>query len=294
MNQGETDNRKEINFEAAVRANYEILTKIEKKVVDYIVINESDIIWSNLTDLAEKIGASEATLIRTCKKLGYSGFQDFKINMALSKIHSLTKVENEIKEINKSDSIKSLADKVKQMQSIALNEVYANLNHKEIEAIAEKLLEARFINLFAFGGTMPIAVDLNHKLFRMGLASAVIVDQREQKMKAALAKPGDVFWGFNFSGMGEHLYESLMIARENGATIISLTSNKNSPISKISDHKLFGVTNWESQFTGTTDRLTQLAIIDVLFLYIINLNRPEIDLALEKTQNIITADQNKR
>ncbi|MDQ7096652.1 MurR/RpiR family transcriptional regulator [Desulfosporosinus sp. PR] len=288
------DGKKEINFEVAMRENYDLLTNIEKKIVDYIIKNESEIIWYTLTDLAEKIRASEAAIIRTCKKLGYTGFQEFKINMALSKIHSLTKVENEIKDIDNDGSIKTLSEKVRQMHIIAINEVFANLNHTEIENIAKKLLEARFINLFAFGGTLPIAVDLNYKLFRMGLSSAVIVDQREQRMKAALAKPGDVFWGFNFSGMGANLYDILLLARENGATIISLTSNKNSPVAKISDYKLLGVNNCETLFTGTTDRLTQLAIIDVLFLYIINLNSGEIRSALEKTLNIIAADQNKR
>lgn len=67
MKEADMGNKKEINFEAAIRDNYSILTKVEKKVVDYIMDNESEIIWSNLTDLAEKIGASEATLIRTCK-----------------------------------------------------------------------------------------------------------------------------------------------------------------------------------------------------------------------------------
>ncbi len=294
MKEADMGNKKEINFEAAIRDNYSILTKVEKKVVDYIMANESEIIWSNLTDLAERIGASEATLIRTCKKLGYSGFQDFKINMALAKIHSLSKVENEIKEIDKTDSIKTLSDKIRQMHVIAIDEVFSNLDYNEIEKIAKKLLEARFINLFAFGGTKPIAVDLHHKLFRMGFTSAVFVDLREQKMRATLAKPNDVFFAFNFSGFGSNTYDALMLAKKNGATIISLTSNKNSPIAKISDFKLFGVTNWESQFTGTTDRLTQLAIIDVLFLYIINLDKPEINSALEKTQTIIHADKNKK
>ena len=44
----------------------------ERKVADYIAENPNQAVEMNVSELAEKSGASDATVIRLCKRLGYN------------------------------------------------------------------------------------------------------------------------------------------------------------------------------------------------------------------------------
>ena len=51
----------------------------ERKVADFISSNPYEVVELNVSDLADKSGASDATVIRLCKRLGYKGFYQMKL-----------------------------------------------------------------------------------------------------------------------------------------------------------------------------------------------------------------------
>ena len=53
---------------------YDSLSNADKKICDYIIKNAESIIHLTITEVAERTGVSEATVVRTSKKLGYNGF----------------------------------------------------------------------------------------------------------------------------------------------------------------------------------------------------------------------------
>ena len=58
------------------------LSKAEQKVASYILDNAEKVTSFTVADIAEESNASDATVVRTCKSLGFSSFQDFKVSMA--------------------------------------------------------------------------------------------------------------------------------------------------------------------------------------------------------------------
>ena len=58
------------------------LTQREKKIVDFIRENGDSFLNDTITDFSEKVGVSDATIVRFCKHLGYKGYQDFKLHAA--------------------------------------------------------------------------------------------------------------------------------------------------------------------------------------------------------------------
>ena len=58
------------------------LSKTEQRVASYILENSEKVTSFTVSDLAEGSGASDATVVRTCKSLGFTSFQDFKVSMA--------------------------------------------------------------------------------------------------------------------------------------------------------------------------------------------------------------------
>ena len=65
--------RIEISVVDNIRQMYEELFSAEKKVAKYILENRQEVVMLSVSELAHKSGASEATVVRMCKHLGYDG-----------------------------------------------------------------------------------------------------------------------------------------------------------------------------------------------------------------------------
>ena len=62
-----------------LRSSYQDLTKSERRIADYIIENEKNIMEQTISDIAAKTGSAEITVSRFCKKLGFSGLQSLKM-----------------------------------------------------------------------------------------------------------------------------------------------------------------------------------------------------------------------
>ncbi|MBW2066305.1 MAG: MurR/RpiR family transcriptional regulator [Deltaproteobacteria bacterium] len=54
----------------------------EKKVADCVLKDPDAVIISSITEVAERSGTSEPTVIRFCRKLGLRRFMELKLNLA--------------------------------------------------------------------------------------------------------------------------------------------------------------------------------------------------------------------
>ena len=85
------------------------LRKSEKVVGEFILKDPKSIITMKTAEASEAMGISEPTLIRFCKAIGFSGFQELKINLSQQLAADDYFVMYEIKE---EDSIHELCEKV--------------------------------------------------------------------------------------------------------------------------------------------------------------------------------------
>jgi len=58
------------------------LRKSERKVAEYVLNHQQEVIHLRVIDLANLAGVSEPTVIRFCRAIGCNGFQEFKLIMA--------------------------------------------------------------------------------------------------------------------------------------------------------------------------------------------------------------------
>lgn len=64
-----------------------VFSSTEQKLISYIKKNPQ-IIFKTITEVIEESGVGYGTIIRFCKKIGCSGFQDFKIRLATENNHA--------------------------------------------------------------------------------------------------------------------------------------------------------------------------------------------------------------
>lgn len=77
---------------------YQSLSKAEQKVAGTVTNNAETTTYPSITDLAESSGVGETTVIRFCRKLGFHGFQEFKLAIAQDLVSPSQQVYGKIEE----------------------------------------------------------------------------------------------------------------------------------------------------------------------------------------------------
>ncbi|MDN4075904.1 MurR/RpiR family transcriptional regulator [Fictibacillus terranigra] len=240
----------------------------EKKIIEYIKQNQEEIIHLSITEVAERSETSESSVVRLCKRLGYKGFQDLKINLA-KEVMTPEKVIHEI--IEKGDDVVTIKKKVFQSNIQALYDTIEVCNDEEIKKAVNAISNARLIEFYGTGGSGTVALDAHHKLLKLGIKSFAYNDSVLQAMSASVLTNKDVVIGVSHTGSNTDVLSALKLAKEAGATLICITDSSKSPITKISDIVLQTASN-ETLFRtdAISSRIAQLTIIDILVAAVAN------------------------
>jgi len=255
------------NIMLRIRSLYNDMGRGEKKIADWILENQSEVIGLSIGDLADKCGSGEATIVRFSKRLGLEGYQELKISIAQETANSAPIVN---KSITKNDSCFEILSKTATDIYSALEHTKKTIKKESLEAAAKKIMEANRIVIFGLGNSSSVALDAQHKFLRVGLDAAAYYDNHMQAIVASHLTKTDVAIGVSHSGSSTDIVEALKLAREAGASTICITNFGKSPILKQSDIALFTAADeTKHNILGMNSRISQLAIIDAIYIYIV-------------------------
>lgn len=248
-----------------VRVNglYSQLRDSEKKVADYIRQDFETVIHQSITEVAEAACASESTVVRLCKALGYRGFQDFKIHLAQEYREPTSQIHEAIA---KGDGALSIKKKVFESDALAITETLKVLDDQSFLHAVRLVASSSKLEFYGTGGSGSVAMDAQHKFLKIGKKAQAYTDVDLQAMSASLLGPGDVAVGISHSGGNKEILDALEIAKGNGASVIAITNFGRSPITRISDVTLFtaaGETAFKSD--ALSSRIAELVILDALW-----------------------------
>ena len=251
------------------------LGQAERKVVDYILENPEKVIYLSVAGLAEQSGVSDATVVRACRKLGLSGYQDFKVTLAQDIVTPMQSIHEEISE---KDSPSEIVDKVFQGTMQALTLTHDSLNVDSIVSAADAMEHARRVIILGMGSSHSVAIDLQHKLMRLGIDAVAFMDSHMQTIAASLLTPKDVVFAISHSGSSKDVVDNTKLAKRNGAITISMTSVGSSPLSKITDIQLYTASK-ETRYriVALSSRIAQETIIDTIYTLIAIRDRKYVD-----------------
>jgi RpiR family carbohydrate utilization transcriptional regulator len=251
-----------------IQGTYDSLRTAEQRVADFILKNPDDLIYLTVTELAERTQTSESTVVRLCQKIGYKGYQEFKIMLARDLVGP---TETVYEQIDPGDSLPTLKVKVFQANAQALKDTIEVLSDEELQRAVDAIATCRRIEIYGIGGSAPLALDAYHKFMKLGIAAVWLNDSDLMAMSSALLKPGDVALGISHTGASRDVCDAMEHAQSAGATTIAITHRATSPITKVAHVKLFTAAK-ETAFgsDATSSRIAQLSIIDTLYAGIAN------------------------
>lgn len=235
----------------------------ERKVAEYILAHTMETINLPITELAEQVGVSEATVVRMCKKAGFHGFQELKIALAMENVPPVKTVHEEIQE---DDDLEAVVKKTFHANIGALESTLNVLSIRELGRAVDAITSAERVHIYGVGGSGPVALDAAHKLMKTGKAVIAYTDTHMQAMAASLMKPGEVVIGISHSGSSRDIIEALELARKNGAVTIGITHYARSPMDRVLDIKLSTCSKETFyRIESVSSRIAQLSIVDSLF-----------------------------
>lgn len=268
-----------------IKSHLHSLKPSEKKVAEYILENITEIIHYSITRLAKKAGVSEATIVKFCQRIGYSGYQELKIMLAGSVEREKSPEKYIYGEIQPGDNLNTIINKIFQIYDQSLNNTRKLMEITNLSECIGMILKANKIFFFGYGASGIVTNDAELKFKRIKFDAESVSDIHGQKTTAALLTERDLVIAISNSGQTKELVEALEIVRENGAKIIVITSNMGSPVTDFAD-KVLLTSSKETPFRGSAlaSRIAQLTIIDVLFLGVAIASYDETLQALEKTR----------
>lgn len=245
-----------------IKSIYNSLSKAEQKIAEEVLNNPDNVVYSSITDLAQKANVGETTAIRFCRKLGFRGFQEFKLALAQDLVTPIQHVHGEIEE---TDDIRTICHKITSYNTQALEDTRNLLQVHELEKAANALIRGRRLYFFGVGSSGITACDAKYWFMRLGFNTECATDSHIIAMNCALTTPEDVVIGISTSGSTKDLVDAVRIAKNNNAYVICLTNHARSPITTYADAILL-TSSRETPLQGGafSSKLAQLHVLDIL------------------------------
>lgn len=247
------------------------LTKAEHKLSEYIFSDTNNVIHMSITNLAERCDVSGATIVRFARKLGYEGYNDFKVALA-QEITQKGEIESIMitGAIEKNDSIETIAKKLYEINSNALQHTMSLMHYDEINKSALMIASAKKIHFIGIGHSSIMAQDAKYKFMRIGMDTDAYSDGHTMIMMCSIMDKNDVVFAISHSGNTSEIVKSLKIAKEAGAHTICVSSNKNSKVAEYADSMVTYVST-ETQFqTGSVPtKIAQYFVLDLIYTEVV-------------------------
>ena len=265
-----------------IQANYNQLTKAEKKVADYVVCNQEKIPYMSITDLADACEVGDTSVYRFCRTMELQGYQEFKMQLSLSLASKKEEDRGGEKEAVE------LPEQLMQIHMSAIRESYKLLDQKVIEKAVAMIEAARRVFFFGIGDSLLIAEEARNKFLRITGKVSCITDPHMQSMAAATATKEDLIIIISYSGATKDSIHVAQEAKKAGAGIACITRFRKSPLTVYSDATLLCGAN-ESPLDGGSMavRLGQLYLIDVLYQEYYYKNQKECEENRRKTTRAV-------
>lgn len=259
------------------------MTRKQQSICDYIMKNREEVCYLSLKELSQKVNASEVSVLKVCRLLGYDGFLELKIEFR--------KKKSTLKQLEKID-IKTLKDE-NQLYEFVTSMEMANLralcteNPKEsLKQCAELLLAAKKVVVLGHEVSALPAKYLAHRLTYLRIrAEAFRITEKKTGESALLKlKENDCAVLFSFPPYHMPIKKIALSVKNQGGQVIVITDSKKSPAVIMGSTVLLCPTDTRYFFNSLTG---PIALVGLITTYLAALLGEKIEEILREEQRRI-------
>lgn len=269
-----------------IKSVYPELYAKGQQIATVILKDPNKVIYQSIKELATECGTSESSVVRFCKTIGYSGYNELKLELAKCTFEIET-VNELISDAKPSQSTtENITRGLFSDTSTLLQKLQSTLDYSVIGDIISAILDAKllFINGYMYSGL--IAFTFCERMKSLGIPSLLAWDSISMKQNSIMVNNSSIALFLSHSGASKDSVENAIECKKNGAKVIVLTTSDLSPLAKEADIlltiPLFSNSIFEYYFP--TETAFQL-ILDVIYSGV-SLRQKESFPAAQKAQEL--------
>ena len=175
-------------------------------------------------EVADELYTSPASVIRFCKKLGFSGFSEFK---AALKVEIFQSKGAQAEESRSTDFLKDVRKTIQLIQE------------ETIDRILEKIHASRRVEFYAAGSSRTVAAEFVKRLQIIGKPDFWYDDSSLMNISAKQVTEEDLVIAISVSGETSLVIAAANMAKSRGATIVSVTNLGSNTLSDMADENVY-------------------------------------------------------
>jgi RpiR family carbohydrate utilization transcriptional regulator len=253
-----------------IRASIPALPPAEQRVARLLLADPRSFSTLPVGELAERAHVSKPTVVRFCRSVGYDGLADFKLKLAGSVNEGVPFVHRAVDEDDKAgDIVVKVVDNAVAALLRYRNAAAGSSFERAIAALAATARSGGRLDFYGVGNSAFVALDAQHKFFRLGVHAQAVTDSHVQLMSATLLGERDCAVLFSNSGRTRDLLDVVEIARRKGVPVIAVTAS-GSPLARAvlagGVHVVLAADHPEDadRYSPMVSRLLHLVIVDIL------------------------------
>ena len=210
-------------------------TTTEKRIADYLQANFETAVYMTIEELAKATYTSHSAIIRLCKKLGFTGFKEFRLELG-REVHQLLAQFDQTIDVNfpfsEQDTSAMIAKKMAELSIQTIKKAQLQIEDQPLDVIAEKLTQAKRIFIFAKGDSQITARKFQNKMVKLNKFLILAEEYSDSSWNAANLTKGDCAVFISYSGRIHHYEKILSYLKHVGTPTLLLTGNEHSEMAK--------------------------------------------------------------
>jgi RpiR family carbohydrate utilization transcriptional regulator len=254
-----------MNLLDRIRMELDKFSGAEQAVAQLVLKDPTGFKKMPVTELAKRAGVSSPSVVRFCRSLGYEGLSDFKLKLAASLNQGVPFVHQSVQASDTGETlIQKVFDNAIHTLTTFRNTAPAKPLDKAAQLMAKTIAKGGQLAFYGVGNSGFVALDAEHKFFRMGCSAHSYSDGHLQIMAASMLKKTDCLLIVSNSGRSQDLLDATRIAKQAGASTIAITASGSPLAEEVQVHIPADHSEYYEQYSPMVSRLLHLCIVDVL------------------------------
>lgn len=227
------------SFQKAISAAYDGLSKGHKKIADFIRDNYEKASFMTASSLGKAVGVSESTVVRFASRVGFDGYPALRgrlretVKRRLTSLQRMDAAENGF-------GGEDFIDKAFAADIETLKATRESVSHEALLKSARAINEAKKIYILGVRSSAALA-SFAAFYFRLLYDGVILVDSSDSSglfEQMFRISADDVCIAVSFPRYSNQTAKALSLAKDRGATIISITDGEASPIAPFATYLL--------------------------------------------------------
>jgi DNA-binding MurR/RpiR family transcriptional regulator len=272
-------------FKRRLEDHFQHLTKSERRIASFLLANHDEAAFLPAAELAQRMGVSQATIVRFARAVGYDSFPELRHclqEMFRAKVTPASRLQRKLADLHTGEG--HVLHKILAMELQYLTEAERSIDPADFDRAVEIIAGGRRVFVFGIGPSRILAELVLIRLRRFGFPTYNLNESgRDLLEKLLLLKPDDAVLATGFHRVTGELVAVLDYARKIGCPAVLLTDILGPAFKDKVDVVLSARRGPVSNFHSLT---VPMAILNALLLAIA-MGKPEESLAsLNKLQQL--------